>query len=209
MGLLDSLSNKKEDKFVSLLIEQAEVTVEGLKLLETCILQLDETSIDQIRAKEYEADEIRRVLIDELHNTFVTPFDREDIFNLSLNIDDMLDYALTTIQEMDLLGVEADEHLTHMVMLIRQEAEELAMAMHRLMANPRVAGQHAQRAKKLESEVEDTYRRAIAELFTKAKDFKPLMLMLRRREVYRHVANMSDKANAAADVFGMVVMKLT
>jgi len=56
MGILDSLSNKKEDKFVSLLIEQAEVTVEGLKLLETCILQLDETSIDQIRAKEYEAD---------------------------------------------------------------------------------------------------------------------------------------------------------
>lgn len=209
MGILDSLSNKKEDKFVSLLIEQAEVTVEGLKLLETCILQLDETSIDQIRAKEYEADEIRRVLIDELHNTFVTPFDREDIFNLSLNIDDMLDYALTTIQEMNLLGVEADEHLTYMVSLIRQEAEELAMAMRRLVANPRVAGQHAQRAKKLESEVEDTYRRAIAELFTKAKDFKPLMLMLRRREVYRHVANMSDKANAAADVFGMVVMKLT
>jgi len=149
------------------------------------------------------------VLIDELHNTFVTPFDREDIFNLSLNIDDMLDYALTTIQEMNLLGVEADEHLTYMVSLIRQEAEELAMAMRRLVANPRVAGQHAQRAKKLESEVEDTYRRAIAELFTKAKDFKPLMLMLRRREVYRHVANMSDKANAAADVFGMVVMKLT
>lgn len=209
MGILDSLSNKKEDKFVSLLIEQSTVTVEGLKLLETCILQLDETSIDQIRAKEYEADEIRRVLIDELHNTFVTPFDREDIFNLSLNIDDMLDYALTTIEEMDLLGVDADEHLIKMVTLIRQEAEELAMAMQRLVANPRVAGQHAQRAKKLESEVENVYRLAIAELFTKAKDFKPLMLMLRRREVYRHVANMSDKANAAADVFGMVVMKLT
>jgi len=64
---------------------------------------------------------------DELHNTFVTPFDREDIFNLSLNIDDMLDYALTTIQEMDLLGVEADDHLIKMIALIRQEAEELAM----------------------------------------------------------------------------------
>lgn len=209
MGLLDSFKNKKENKFIDLLIEQADVTLQGMKLLEKCILQPDEEGIEQIRNKEYEADEVRRVLIDELHNTFVTPFDREDIFNISLNIDDMLDYALTTIQEMDLLGVEADEYLIRMVTLIRQEAEELLMAMHRLSANPRVAGQHAQRAKKFENEVEDIYRIAIADLFTKAKDFKMLMGMLRQREVYRHVANMSDKADAAANAFGMVVMKLT
>jgi len=210
MALLDSLKSKKEDKFVKLLIEQAEVTVEGMTLLEKCILAPEEDeSLHQIEEKEYQADEVRRVLIDELHNTFVTPFDREDIFNLSLNVDDMLDYALTTIQEMRLLEIDADEHLQKMVNLIRQEAEELAMAMHRLSGNPRVAGQHAQRAKKLESEVEHIYRTAVAELFTKAKDFKPLMVMLRRREVYRHVANMSDRANAAADVVGMVVMKLT
>jgi uncharacterized protein Yka (UPF0111/DUF47 family) len=63
--------------------------------------------------------------------------------------------------------------------------------------------------KKIENEVEHLYRLAIADLFTKAKDFKPLMAMLRRREVYRHVANMSDKADDAANVVGMVVMKLT
>jgi len=209
MGLLDFFKNKSEDRFVQLLIDQTEVTAAGLRLLEKCILKPDEDGIEQIQAKEYEADEIRRILIDELHNTFITPFDREDIFNISLNIDDMLDYALTTIQEMKLLEIDADEHLVQMITLIRQEAEELVMAMHRLSANPRVAGQHAQRAKKLENEVEALYRIAVAELFTKAKDFKPLMTMLRRREVYRHVANMSDRANAAADVFGMVVMKLT
>ncbi len=209
MGLLDSLKNKKENKFVALLIEQAEVTLDGMKLLEKCILHPDEEAIEQIRQKEYQADEVRRVLIDELHNTFITPFDREDIFNISLNIDDMLDYALTTVEEMELLEVEADDFLIKMVSLIKQEAEELLMATHRLSANPRVAGQHAQRAKKLENEVENIYRAAIVDLFTKAKDFKPLMMMLRRREVYRHVANMSDKADAAANVFGMVVMKLT
>ena len=209
MGLANFFKNRKEEKFISLLIQQAEVTVEGLKLLETCILDPNKESIEQIRTKEYEADEIRRILIDELHSTFITPIDREDIFNLSLNIDDMLDYALTTIKEMNLLGIDADDYLTEMVSLVRQEAEELAMAMRRLSANPRVAGQHAQRAKKLENEVEQLYRTAIADLFTKAKDFKPLMVMLRRREVYRHVANMSDKADAAANVFGMVVMKLT
>ena len=209
MSFLGRFKNKKEDTFISLLIRQAEVTVEGIQLLQECIQQPDETAIEKMRAKEYEADEIRRILIDELHNTFITPIDREDIFNLSLNIDEMIDYALTTIQEMSLLDVDADEHLEEMVALVRQEAEELAMAMHRISANPRVAGDHAQRAKKMENEVEKIYRLAIADLFTKAKDFKPLMAMLRRREVYRHVANMSDRANDAANVVGMVVMKLT
>ena len=107
------------------------------------------------------------------------------------------------------MKIKADQHLTEMVTLNRQGAEELAMAIRRLSSNPRVAGEHARRARKFENDVEHRYRVAIADLFTKAKDFKQLMVMLRRREVYRHVSNMSDMATAAADVVGMVVMKLT
>ncbi|MCL4297829.1 MAG: DUF47 family protein [Anaerolineae bacterium] len=209
MGISAFFKRNKEDKFVELLIQQSETTVEGIKLMESSLNRPDAAALDQMRAKEYEADEFRRILIDELHNTFITPFDREDIFNLSLHIDEMIDYALTTLEEMTLLRVDADEHLRTMVTLVRQEAEELAMAMHRLSANPRVAGDHARRAKKLENEVDHLYRVAVAELFTKPKDFKELMALLKRREVYRHVSNMSDRADAAANVFGMVVMKLT
>jgi predicted phosphate transport protein (TIGR00153 family) len=210
MGIADAFWRKKrEDKFVALLIQQCEITVEGIKLLEKCLDRPDDEALQQMRAREYEADEIRRILIDELHKTFVTPFDREDIFNLSLHIDEMIDYALTTLEEMQLLEVAVDDYLVEMIKLVRQEAEELALAMHRLSANPRVAGDHARRAKKLENEVDHMYRLAIADLFTKAKDFKQLMALLRRREVYRHVSNMSDRADAAANVFGMVVMKLT
>ena len=210
MGIVDTFRRKKkEDKFVSLLIEQCDITFEGIKLLENLLRQPDDQAIDSMRAKEYEADEIRRILIDELHKTFVTPFDREDIFNLSLHIDEMIDYGLTTLEEMHLLRVDTDDYLGSMVGVVRHEAEELALAMRRLSANPRVAGDHAWRAKKLENEVDHMYRLAVADLFTKAKDFKQLMALLRRREVYRHVSNMSDRADAAANVFGMVVMKLT
>lgn len=202
---------KREDKFVSLLIEQAQITVEGVRLLEKWLSksELKDKAIDQMRAKEIEADEVRRILIDELHNTFITPLDREDIFMISLYIDDIIDYCYTTVEEMQLLEIEADEHLIHMVKLTREATEELEMAFHRLFANPRVAGDHARRAKKIENEVEHLYRVAIGELFTKAKDFSPLMVMLRRREVYRHVSNMADQADKAADILGMVVMKLT
>lgn len=209
MELPTFFKRKQENKFIELLIQQAEMTVEGVKLLESCLNNPDAAALEQMRAKEYEADEIRRIIIDELHQTFITPIDREDIFNLSLNTDEMIDYALSTLEEMILLKVGVDNHLAEMVVLVRQEAEELAMAMHRLSANPRVAGDHARRAKKLENEVDHLYRVAVADLFTKAKDFKELMAMLRRREVYRHVSNMSDRADAAANVMGMVVMKLT
>jgi predicted phosphate transport protein (TIGR00153 family) len=202
---------KKEDKFVSLLIQQSEITVEGLRLLEKWMSKstLKDKAVAQMREKELEADEIRRILIDELHKTFVTPLDREDIFMLSLYIDDILDYSYTTVEEMQLLEIEADEHLLEMIKLTREATEELEMAFKRLSQNPRVAGDHARRAKKLENEVEHLYRVAIGELFTKAKDFQPLMMMLRRREVYRHVSNMADQADHAADVIGMVVMKMT
>jgi hypothetical protein len=201
----------REDKFVGLLIEQTQITVEGLRLLEKWLgkSELKEKAIDQMRAKEIEADEVRRILIDELHNTFITPLDREDIFMISLYIDDILDYCYTTVEEMQLLEIEADEHLISMVKLTREATEELEMAFHRLFANPRVAGDHARRAKKIENEVEHLYRVAIGELFTRAKDFSPLMIMLRQREVYRHVSNMADQADKAADILGMVVMKLT
>lgn len=202
---------KKEDKFVSMLIEQTLITVEGLKLLEKWLskTELKEKAIDQMRAKEIEADEVRRILIDELHNTFITPLDREDIFMLSLYIDDILDYCYTTVEEMQLLKIEADEYLIDMVKLTREATQELEMAFHTIFSNPRVAGEHARRAKKIENEVEHLYRVAIGGLFTKALDFSPLMVMLRRREVYRHVSNMADQADMAADILGMVVMKLT
>jgi predicted phosphate transport protein (TIGR00153 family) len=202
---------QREDKFVRLLIQQSEITAAGLRLLEDWVTapKVKSEAVEQMRVKELEGDEVRRILIDELHNTFITPFDREDIFTLSLYIDDVLDYAYTTIEEMRLLDVDADDHLTEMVKYIREATEELELAIKRLSANPRVAGDHARRAKKLENEVDQLYRVAIGELFTKAKDFKPLMVMLRRREIYRHVSNMADQADKAADVMGMVVMKLT
>lgn len=202
---------QKEDKFVSLLIEQSEITAAGLRLLEEWVKapKVESQAVEQMRIKEIEADEVRRILIDELHNTFITPFDREDIFMLSLYIDDVLDYAYSTAEEMLMLGIEADDHLTEMIKLIREATEELELAMKRLIANPRVAGDHGRRAKKLENEVDHLYRIAISELFKKAKDFKPLMVMLRRREVYRHVSDMADQADHAADVVGMLVMKLT
>jgi len=98
------------------------------------------------------------------------PLDREDIFMISLYIDDILDYCYTTVEEMQLLEIEADDYLIDMVKWTREATEELEMAFNTLFTNPRVAGEHARRCKKIENEVEHLYRVAIGDLFTKAKE---------------------------------------
>src|SRR4030042_4305019 len=102
---------RREDVFIKLIVDQASKTHEGLKLLakyfETPLPEIAE----ELSLKEKEADEVRRILIDELNRAFVTPFDREDIFALSRSIDDMVDYADTTVVEMGILNVSPTPHL--------------------------------------------------------------------------------------------------
>jgi uncharacterized protein len=198
----------EKGKFVSMLIAQADKTIEGVRFLEANIEAVDERAVAALRRLAEEASELRRVLIDELHKTFITPLDREDIFNLSHCYDDMVTYALTTLEEMSILKVDADGHIRYMVRLVREEAEELQAAIVRLAHNPRVAGDHAREVRAKERKVEREYRTAIKELFAGATDPAALPALFYRREVYRHISNMSDRADSAANVFGMVVMKL-
>ena len=198
----------EKEKFVSMLIAQADKTIEGVRFLEANIEAVDDRAVAALRRLAEEASELRRVLIDELHKTFITPLDREDIFNLSHCYDDMVTYALTTLEEMSILKVDADDHIRYMVRLVREEAEELQAAILRLAHNPRVAGDHAREVRAKERKVEREYRTAIKELFAGATDPAALPGLFYRREVYRHISNMSDRADSAANVFGMVVMKL-
>ena len=99
-----SFFKKREEIFNKLIQEQAAVTFEGLKLLVEYLKAPAPEIAEQLSLKEKEADESRRILIDELNRTFVTPFDREDIFSLSRSIDDVIDYAYSTVSEMAMPG---------------------------------------------------------------------------------------------------------
>jgi len=202
-------SLKAEDKFISMLIGQAAKSVEAVHYLVRTLEQVNADTIKTVHTLAEEASELRRMLIDELHKTFITPLDREDIFNLSHCFEDMVTYALTTVEEMSILKVDADDHIRQMMNLVCAEAEQLELAILRLAQNPRVALDHAHEVRKLERKVERLYRAAIKDLFARATDPERLPGLFYRREVYRHISNMSDRADSAANVFGMVIMKLT
>jgi len=208
MGIRD-LFKPREDKFMRLLVEQATKTVEGMELLEEFMESTDIEVAKKLVQVEKEADEVRRILIDELNHSFITPIDREDIFALSLTIDDIIDYANSTVDEMVMLEVESNSYLRRMVALVREAAYEIYMGVVRLQDHPNVANEHAVRAKSLENRVETVYREALAELFHRPTDIEHIMEMLKLREIYRHLSNAADRGDQAANVIGDIVVKMT
>ena len=199
---------KKRDRFVKLILKQSEFAVEGIETLLEYLKQPNEALAEKLTLIEKEADEVRRILIDELNRTFVTPIDREDIFALSLTVDDVLDYAESTIEEMHLLEVKPNTYLERIVSLLSQAARELCLAVERIEDHPNVANDHAVRAKALENRVETVYREAIADLFRMPRDIEHVVEMLKLREVYRHLSNAADRGDAAANVIGDIVVKM-
>jgi uncharacterized protein len=209
MNWIKGFFRPRQDNFLRLLIQQAEWTVDGIEALEVYLQNRAESHAERVNVAEKEADEVRRILIDELNRTFVTPIDREDIHALSRAIDDIVDYAYTTIGEMEILDVEPNNYLRRMSSLLGDAAREILLAVQRLEDHPNVANDHAVRAKALENRVEQVYREAVADLFNRPQDVEHIVEMLKLREIYRHLSNAADRGDEAANIISDIVVKMT
>ncbi len=199
---------KKPNRFIELLTQQAQLTEEGMTALVSYFEKPTKRRAEVVDKLETQADEIRRILIDELNHTFVTPFDREDIHALSRAIDDMLDYAYTTVVEMSILDVEPNPYMHEIGLLLTKSASEIHMAVQRLADHPSVALNHAVRSKQIENQVETLYRQALADLFHQPKDADHIVEMLKLRETYRHLSNAADRGDEAANRISDIVVKI-
>ena len=196
---------KKKPDFYALLSKQSEKVLEGIKALKGYATDQCVDCAQAVKNLEKEADEHRRIIIAELNRTFATPIDREDIFQLSRALDDVMDYADNTVIEMTAYELSADEHIRNMIDIMIQAYEELVNAIKYLKEYPNIANDHAVRAKKLENDMEQAYHRALADLF---KGTDPIY-MLKMREVYRHLSNCADRGDEAANIILSIVMKST
>jgi predicted phosphate transport protein (TIGR00153 family) len=194
-----------ESRFFDLLSRQSSKGMEGLEALWIYAENSTQENANVVRNLEREADELRRVLIQELDQTFVTPLEREDIYALSRAIDDVVDYANTTVDEMEIYEVKGDEHIKEMVNILRKAARELDDAVKILRDYPKIASEHAVKAKSYENQMEKAYHVALANLF-KGKD---TVYMLKMREIYRHLSNAADRGDEAANIISSIVMKHT
>lgn len=195
---------KKRD-FFKLLADQSAKTEAAMALLCDFIKDPCSEKGEKVSQAEQDADEQRRILIDELNQSFVTPIDREDIFTLSRVIDDMADYAKSTVEEMMLFNVKTNEHLQKIAEALYNASKEISAAILSMRTHSQVCIQHIIRAKKAENFVEHRYREGLVELF-KNPDFVEI---LKTREIYRHLSNAADRGDEAANIIGDILVKIS
>jgi len=188
-----------------MLVNQAAKTEEGIAALGKFLDDPSEANAQAVKHLEEEADELRRILMDDLNRTFVTAIDREDIYVLSEEIDDVIDYAETTTEEMLIFDIKGDSYIKEMVNLLHSAAKDIHMAVKSLPRYPGVCNEHLVRIRRAENAIEKLYRKGLMELF-KSSDF---INILKTREVYRHLSNAADRAVEAADILGSILVKIS
>ena len=123
---------KESLNFYALLIQQAQVIRDAVEAL--CAFCEDPTQEkgDFVKVKEKEADAIRRELVDDINRTFITPIDRDDLYRLSTSIDDLADYAWTTVKEIRIYDIAPDAHLLTMARTLLKMADGLLVCTQKL-----------------------------------------------------------------------------
>jgi len=104
--------SRKPDHFIERLRQQCALGTEATAALIDYMEKPSKKNAQRVRQLEKDADELLRMLVDELNRTFVTPIDREDLYKLSRAVDDILDDTWFTINEMDILEVEPNAWAT-------------------------------------------------------------------------------------------------
>lgn len=198
------LKQKKNLDFYGILAQQAQIVRDTVYALYTFCKTPTRENGDFVKAQEHEADQVHYRLADAINRTFITPLDRDDLFRLSTSIDDLADYAWTTVKDLRIYDILPDKNLTSMVEILLQMADGLLVCVKHLRNNHSLVAQQAKKVKKLENSLNERYHESIAELFT-SDDFKEI---LKYREIYSHINHASDKGDICADLLMNIVVKL-
>jgi uncharacterized protein Yka (UPF0111/DUF47 family) len=172
---------------------------------------------------EKQGDDLKRRNLVVLGNAFATPMDREEIFRAIESIDHVLNYAKTTVREMEAFDVTPDTYTLEMAVHLKEGVDALQAGFRKIAKEPADAAVDTEAVRKSERQIEKTYRRALAELFKAEAHHAKLMadgggtgsdalrcitLILSRREVYRHMSNGGDRLARAGQSLHDIIVKI-
>jgi hypothetical protein len=158
-----------------------------------------------VKAIETQGDELTHELIQLLNTQYVTPFDREDIYELATKLDDVVDFIEDVTDRLGLYGIESTtKHAVDQCRILVQAAEQLALMLTRLKGLRGIQDSLIE-LKRLEDEGDRIVREAIADLFRDPR-IDPLVV-IRWKDVYDALENALDAAESAGNVIGNIVVK--
>jgi uncharacterized protein Yka (UPF0111/DUF47 family) len=213
----------KMPDFFGLLNEQCELAVQASEALVEYMTTSDEAHALRVRELEHLGDELKDRNMDVLNRAFSTPMDREELYRAIVTIDHVINYAKTTVREMEVLGVPPDRATTEIATYLLDGAQALRDGYKLLATDPAAAEGSAQAARKAERNTEKAYRRALAELFdveaqaaqmdagggsASGEALRTVMDVFKKREVYRHMSNGADRVARAGEVLHDIVVKM-
>jgi predicted phosphate transport protein (TIGR00153 family) len=201
----------RSDNYFNLFNELAALTVRGAKVLATMSSVRDQENFnrlfDEIKKTEGEADTVTRTILLSLHKTFITPFDRWEIKDLAMALDDMIDCMEDIPQRMVLYGPGTfTPEMAALGQITLRGTERIAEAVKLLsdMNNaPRIIA-ICQEIGDIESDADHVMRAGMTRLFSEVSDARAL---IRAKELYELFEEAVDRCQDAADVIHGVVLE--
>jgi len=197
----------RETKFFRMFRDVSENLTEGASLLHDILKNPQDlpVRINRLQEIEHRGDDMTHDIIRMLNQTFITPFDREDIHALTSSLDDVLDYVNSAATRMKLYRITTPPPAAAVLAeLIVKQSQELSKAVSLLEEEHQKVLDHCVVVNQLENEADRVSRQAIAELFEYEKD--PIQL-IKIKELYDVLETATYKAEDAANVLEAVVLK--
>src|ERR671938_957417 len=194
-------------EFFDLYTRASANTVEISRLLIELLEQFPEHQGDLIRRikeREHEGDHLTHEVVDLLNRTFVTPFDRDDMYRLAGAIDDVCDHIDEAADNLGTYGVErVPDNAVEQARVIHQAAQNLDAAVQRLEGFKDSQAQLIE-LRRLEDDGDRLVRDAVGELFQTVDD--PIMI-IRWKDIHERLEDACDALENAADVLEAIVVK--
>ncbi len=197
----------KEEKFFQMFKEMTANTIKGAELLKEMVDDFEDPAGSQRRIKdaEHKGDSLTHGIIKMLNKSFITPFDREDIYSLSSKLDDIMDLIDASSQRLVMYNVEKPTpEAKQLAFIILKSCQALDKAVGLLGGKLEPIAEYCVEVNALENEADRVCREAISRLFDEEKD--PIQL-IKWKEIYETLERATDKCEDAANILESVVVK--
>lgn len=196
----------RDVKFFHMFAEMAGNLGDGARLLKQTLdtFQDVDKRVQELKAIEHRGDEMTHNILTKLNQTFITPFDREDIYRLASSLDDVLDFIYAAGVRLIMYKIKAaPEAASRLADIIVRQCDQLLPAVAGLEKHDSVLD-YCVEINRLENEADQVARSAIGALFDQETD--PISL-IKLKELYEVLETATDKAEDAANVLEGVVLK--
>lgn len=196
----------REEKFYDMFVEDATNVLDGARLLEQFFRNFDEREriAVQLRNAEHDGDRISHEIGHKLEQTFVTPFDREEIHALISRLDDIIDLIEEVADTCVLYGVDhPGETAGKQAEIITLQCEQIVEALRRLRGF-RGLERYWIEVHRLENEGDRIVRQAMAELFNDGTD---AVEIIKWKDIYALLEETIDACEDVANVIERIVVK--